>query len=89
MNWGYLLAVAVVFGGVLILSQRMTSGVRRGFRIFIVAMAILLMIRYEYHLENVLGYLAALVISFMFWLLIGRYNQIDEDNQIKVFGLDD
>lgn len=91
MNWGYLTLIAVAFSILLILSQRIVPRHKRAFRGFIVSIAILLMIRYEFQTENVIGYLLAIVISFLYWLLIGRYNQItatDEDS-IRVYGLDD
>lgn len=91
MNWGYMLLVAVGFGLLLILSQRIVQRHKRTFRGFIVTIAILLMIRYEFHLENVIGYALALMLSFLFWLLIGRYNQVGDEDEtgIKVYGLDD
>jgi predicted membrane protein len=91
MNWGYMLAVALSFGLLLILSQRVVQRHRRTFRFFIIAAAILLMIRYEFHLENIIGYVVALFLSFLFWLLIGRYNEVGDDDEtgIKVYGLDD
>ncbi|MCA9915276.1 MAG: hypothetical protein KC496_18110 [Anaerolineae bacterium] len=91
MNSGYLLLIVVVFSFLLILSQRIVARHKRMFRGFIVSMAILLMIRYEYHTENLIGYAIALFISFVYWILIGRYNEVGDDDQtgIKVYGLDD
>jgi uncharacterized membrane protein YccC len=91
MNTGYLLLVAVSFSFLLILSQRIVARHKRMFRGFIVSMAILLMIRYEFHTENLIGYAIALFISFSFWVLIGRYNEVGDDDEtgIKVYGLDD
>jgi len=86
-----LLLIVVVFSVLLILSQRIVARHKRMFRGFIISMALLLMIRYEYHSENLVGYAIALVISFLFWVLIGRYNEVGDDDQtgIKVYGLDD
>lgn len=91
MNWGYMLVVAFGFGLLLILSQRIVQRHKRTFRLFILAAAGLLMIRYELHLENLLGYLLALFLSFLFWLFIGRYNEVgnEDETEIKVYGLDD
>ncbi len=91
MNSGYLLLIVIVFTTLLILSQRIVARHKRMFRGFIVSMAILLMIRYEYHTENLLGYAIAFFISFTFWVLIGRYNEVGDDDEkgIKVYGLDD
>lgn len=90
MDWSYILLIAITFSLLLIIAQRMIERRRRLMRGFIVSMAILLMIRYELHLENVIGYMIALIMSYLFWLLIGRYNPVGEgDDAIKVFGLDD
>jgi flagellar biosynthesis protein FliR len=89
MNGGYLLLVGISFGILLILSQRIVPRHKRMFRGFIVTMAIFLMIRYEYHLETLLGYVLAIFLSFLFWLLIGRYNPVNDKDEIKVYGLND
>jgi flagellar biosynthesis protein FliR len=89
MNGGYLLVVGISFGILLILSQRIVPRHKRMFRGFIVTMAIFLMIRYEYQLETLLGYVLALFLSFLFWLLIGRYNPVNDKDEIKVYGLND
>lgn len=89
MDGGYILLIAITFTILLILAQRMEEGRKRFMRGFIVSMAILLMIRYELQLENVIGYVIALFNSFLFWLLIGRYNAVGTSDEIKVYGLDD
>lgn len=90
MNSGYLLLVSVAFGLLLILAQRIEARHKRMFRGFIVTMAIFLMIRYEYQGETLLGYGFALLISYLFWLFIGRYNPVKNSNdEIKVYGLND
>ncbi|MCS6834732.1 MAG: hypothetical protein NZ750_01785 [Anaerolineae bacterium] len=90
MNGGYLLLVSVAFGFLVILSQRIVPRHRRMFRGFIVSMGILLMIRYEYQGETLLGYIFALLIGYVFWLFIGRYNPVREEGEdIKVYGLND
>lgn len=89
MDWGYTLLIAFSFGALLIIAQRVVANRRRMMRGFIVFMAIFLMIRYELHFENVIGYIIAIFISFLFWLLIGRYNPVSNDSGIKVYGMDD
>lgn len=91
MNWGYLLSVTLVFTFLLIFSQRIVQRHQRAFRGFVVTMAILLMIRYEFQTENLIAYGISLVISFLFWVLIGRYNKVGnaDEEGIKVYGLDD
>lgn len=89
MDWGYVTLVAVTFSILLIIAQRVEERRRRMVRGFIVSMAILLMIRYELQDENLVGYVIALFVSFLFWLLIGRYNRVGSSDVIKVYGMDD
>lgn len=89
MDWGYVLLIALAFGVLLIITQRVVATRRHIMRGFVISMGILLMIRYELQLETLLGYAFALLISFLFWLLIGRYNPVGSDDNIKVYGIDD
>jgi len=89
MNGGYLLVVGIAFGLLLVLSQRIVPRHKRMFRGFLVTMAIFLMIRYDYQMETLLGYVLAIFISFLFWLLIGRYNPVSDHDEIRVYGLND
>lgn len=89
MDWGYILLITTSFSTLLILAQRAHPSKKRLIRGFIVSMAILLMIRYELQGENLLAYFFALLISFLFWLLIGRYNPSNTEKEIRVFGMDD
>ncbi|QPC81018.1 hypothetical protein G4Y79_15040 [Phototrophicus methaneseepsis] len=89
MNWGYIFIVGLVFSTLLIFSQRVIPRRRRTMRIFIVVLGIILVLGTPLLGENILAFLIALIISFLFWLLIGRYNPPPEDDSIKVLGLDD
>jgi len=89
MDWGYVALVAVSFGFLLILGQRIVPRHRKAMRRFTIGLGILLMIRYDLQFENLVGYLFALIISFLFWLLIGRYNAVSDDSGIKVYRLND
>jgi len=89
MDWSYIGLVAFSFGILLILTQRVIPKRRAMMRGFVVSMGILLMIRYELQTENLVGYFLAVIISFLFWLLIGRYNPVSDEEGIKVYGLDD
>ncbi|MGB1287617.1 MAG: hypothetical protein ACPG7F_13840 [Aggregatilineales bacterium] len=85
----YFLLIAATFGLLLILSQRLEDGRKRGFRMFIGFVGLILLSRQNLVMENVLGFIAGLFISFVFWLLIGRYNPPGSSDEIKVFGMDD
>lgn len=91
MGTGYIALVAFVFSLLLIVSQRIVTRHQKGFRGFIIFMVILLFLRMNRVQENIIGLLIALVVSYLFWLLIGRYNKVGnaDDEGIKVFGLDD
>lgn len=93
MDWSQFSVVLIVFSFLWILAQRISERHQRGFRIFIVLFAIgwMSMRLSLFFWEMTLGIFLSLVISFLFWLLIGRYNPVgnpDEDS-IKVYGLDD
>lgn len=89
MSWGYVLLITVVFTTLLIIIQRTEDRKRKLMRGFVITMGILLMIRYELQGETLLGYMFALIMSFLFWLLIGRYNAVGSSDEIKVYGMDD
>lgn len=89
MNWGHLLVVTMLFSVLLIVTQRIIPKRRQLMRLFVVFLAIVLYVRTPLNTENILAYVIALSVSFLFWLLIGRYNPPLEDDTIKVYGLDD
>jgi uncharacterized RDD family membrane protein YckC len=35
------------------------------------------------------GLIAAIIINYLFWLLIGRYNPVGSSDEIQVIGMDD
>jgi len=39
--------------------------------------------------EGLVAFALAILLNFLFWWLIGRYNPVREDSGIKVLGLDD
>ena len=91
MDSGYVTAVTVFFTILLILAQRIEARRQRLARYFIIFMMILLMLQPNESLrpQNLVAYAIALFISFVFWVLIGRYNPVGTSDTIKVYGLDD
>ena len=93
MDWSQFFIVFIVFSVLWILAQRISTRHQRMFRIFIILFAIAWMsMRLNlFFWELILGISASLVMSFLFWLLIGRYNPVGnrDEEGIKVFGLDD
>jgi xanthine/uracil permease len=91
MESGYIAIVAAVYTGLLIVSQRIVARHQGHFRNFLIFTVILLFLRMNRFQENIIGLLIAVVIGYLFWLLIGRYNKVGNADEagIKVFGLDD
>jgi hypothetical protein len=90
MNSGYIILIAILFGFLLIWAQRIEEKTRRTVRRFIALLAFILWVwRWHLRTEHVLGLVLALFVSFLFWLLIGRYNPVGNSDEIKVFGMND
>ena len=93
MDWSQFFIVFIVFSILWIVSQRVADRHRRQFRIFIILFGMFWAAWriQQFTWEMILGFIASLFVSVLFWLLIGRYNPVgnaDEEN-IKVYGLDD
>lgn len=43
----------------------------------------------DLHSEALFALVVALVLNFLFWLLIGRYNPVGSSDRIQVMGMDD
>jgi Ca2+/Na+ antiporter len=90
MNGSLILLIGVTFGLLLILSQRVITKRKRMFRGFIVTWWLFfLLCRTDGQAESFLGFIMAVFISFVYWLLIGRYNPVNDKDEIKVYGLND
>ena len=92
-EWGQFAYVFIVFSILWIVGQRIAKRHQRMFRVATILFAVLwLSWRFgQFPWEMVSALVASLFLSFVFWLLIGRYNPVDnaDDTQIKVYGLDD
>lgn len=93
MNWGTFLLIALILSTLLFGVQRTEARRRRLALLILFVMGFL-----TWYWANVRGlsdefYLAALVslvLSFLFWLFIGRYNPVaDSDETITVYDMDD
>lgn len=89
MNWNYIFLIGISFGTLLIIAQRVVPQRRRMTRWFIAGLGLILMLRGNLVTENLIGFGMALFISFLFWLLIGRYNPVGDADTIKVYGMND
>lgn len=93
MNGGAFLFLSGLFTLALLLIQR-TEAKRRRTVIYLIAFLGLLIAYWAnaraLGSEFVVSLLAALLLNFLFWLLIGRYNPVgDSDKNIQVIGMDD
>lgn len=93
MHWDYFFIVFILFSILWIISQRVADRHRRQFRVFIILFGIFWAAWriQQFTWEMILGFLASLLLSVLFWLLVGRYNPVgnSDDENIKVYGLDD
>lgn len=93
MDWNYVGLIAVLVAILLVMIQRTEPKRRR--LAAIVVLPILLVIRQyaflkgDLHEETLLAFIVGFVLSLLFWLLIGRYNPVGRDSEVKVIGMDD
>jgi uncharacterized membrane protein HdeD (DUF308 family) len=93
MDWGLFLLLLFGFLVVFMLLQR--TDPKRRFWVIVFAVLVLELARRfvwfrNVHTEGWVALIAAAVVSFVFWLIIGRYNPPKStDESIKVYGLDD
>lgn len=92
MDVGTLVLMILSFGLLLLLVQRAELKRRRVVAILLLPVAgiILYYANATSHLrEALVGFILALVLNFLFWLFVGRYNPVGSSDSIKVLGLDD
>jgi hypothetical protein len=92
MDLHYLLILTFLIGFLLLLIQRAEPKSRR----LVIALTIIPgifirnFIRYrDIETEGWVALLLALLLNFLFWVLIGRYNPVPSSDDIRVLGLDD
>lgn len=93
MQGNYIFVFTVIFGLLMLLIQRTEARSRRkaGWGILFVTVIVLwrfVEIR-ELQGEVFLSVFFALILNFLFWLLIGRYNPVGSSDNIQVLGMDD
>lgn len=93
MNWGAFLLIGVVLCGLLFGVQRTEARRRRLSLLLLFLMAALSWSWANFRdlkSEYLLALAVSLIVNFLFWLLIGRYNPVaDSDETITVYGMDD
>lgn len=92
MDTGSLVLLALSFTVVFIMVQRAEVKRKRIVRV-IALLLVLFMIWYanitRLQSEALVAFIIAVVLSFLFWLLIGRYNPVGSSDEIRVLGMDD
>ena len=93
MDWNYTGLIAITVTLLFILIQR-TDPKRRRLSIAVVLICLLVIrqnafLKRDLHEETLLAVIIGMVLSGVFWLLIGRYNPVDAEDDIQVMGMDD
>jgi amino acid permease len=92
MDTGSLILLTLSFTLIFILIQRSEAS-RRRVVMFCMFLVILLIVWYVNQVnlqgEALLGFIIGAILSFLFWLLIGRYNPVGSSDDIHVLGMDD
>lgn len=92
MDGGSLLLLSISFFLVFFFIQRAEAR-RRRIVIFAMLLVIALIVWYanttSLQREALVGFFIGLILSFLFWILIGRYNPVGSSDSIKVLGMDD
>ena len=93
MDWGYTLLISLTACALFITVQR-AQPTRRKLVGFFVLLALLLVrhnafLKPHLHEETLIAFAAGLLLSLLFWLLIGRYNPVDSGEEVRVIGMDD
>jgi hypothetical protein len=92
MDWGIVFLMTVSFSVVFVLIQR-SEPARRGI-VWASMLVVFGIIGYwaftaQTVTETVIALILGLILTGLFWLLIGRYNPVGSSDNIKVMGLDD
>jgi hypothetical protein len=93
MDGGLFALLLVGFSLIFFIIQR-TEPKKRRLVIVVALVALELLRRFivyrDINTEGILAFVIAIVLNFLFWAIIGRYNPVkSSDETIKVYGLDD
>jgi hypothetical protein len=92
MQGGVFLLLFVILCTILFIIQRSEAKKRRGVAILMGLFGIVVVWYINTRQvwgEAILALIAALILNFLFWLLIGRYNPVGSSDNIRVLGMDD
>ncbi len=92
MDWGITFLMTISFGVIFILIQRSETSRRRivwGSMIVVMLIIGYWAVTAQTIGETLVGLVFGLILTGLFWMLIGRYNPVGSSDNIKVLGLDD
>jgi hypothetical protein len=92
MDWQAFTVQTIVFGTLFLFLQRADPTRKQAVRRFVWFMLALMTMYawwYTAWMEMLWGFIVALVVNFLFWALIGRYNPAASSDDIRVLGMDD
>ena len=93
MDTGYIGLITASVALSLIFLQRTEKTKRRIVAslviICFVAIRHLAFLKNDLHEETLLGFIFGTIVSWLFWLLLGKYNPVGSSDNIKVIGMDD
>lgn len=92
MDWQAFTIILILLTMLFLFEQRADPTRRKAVRYFTYFGMFLLLIYtwwYEAWREGLFALLAAIAVSGLFWLLIGRYNPVSSSDDIRVLGMDD
>lgn len=92
MNTQTILLLTVTFTILQLALQRADRTKKRGVRVFWFLMVILIgayTLLTARFIEALLAFVLGVIISGLYWVLIGRYNPVKSSEDIKVLGLND
>ncbi len=93
MDWNYIGLIAITVTLLFLLVQR-TEPKRRRLSIAFLVLCLLVIrqnafLKSDLHEETLAAFILGVLLSGIFWLLIGRYNPVAAADDIQVMGLDD
>lgn len=92
MDWGSFVLLTGSFTVILLMVQRAERRRRLVVALFMLVIGILIqryVLSWNLHTEAQIGFVVALILNLLFWLLVGRYNPVGSSEDIQVLGMDD
>jgi len=93
MDIGYIGLISLAVTILLVFVQRTETTKRRiTWGVIIICFLVIrhnAFIKGDLHEETLIGFIVGIIISGLFWILVGKYNPVGTSDNIKVIGMDD